>query len=888
MKRVCVLAVAVVLTLRPVGAAKVGQAGSQPQQDMPMPLVAPLFVETAEVSSTASIVNAAAAETYVDVVLLDEHGMQIITERIQIPGHSGQAIRIAELLQKAGSAAGIGSVEILPEPTAAKSMSVVAQVSITDNRPATPVYLEEEVLMPSMTSSNTFIATASSVRGYPVLALMSTSMEPQTVTVTCLAELRGRRVTTARLAPGEMAVIEACKVGDESRADFEDLWRQGGEERMGSVGLSVVTAGMPGQLDVYGFALRGGGDHPSYTALNFKDAGMLRSSNTVFAGVPVGQTDVLPGAAFKPEIAVANFGTQPATAQVLYATEANDPKGKVVADVALEPQSSKTIELPAIMGDGQARNSFILESKAPPGTLAANLVAEAGPFGTVQLVGKDAEQLQNGGAHPWTTADGASSTLLLFNYSREPRKFYVAISAAGVLWQETYEIAALETTALDIGKLISTGAKDEKGHVLPLGAKEGVASWFTPNFGQGAGRLLVSRADTGLARNFSCYTSTTLCGSSSMQNSNIGVPVGGGGSMGPYEVDFCLTQNYVCGGSYENTGGWGANWSPASTSVYSIPNASNVAAVTINGISAGSGAITATAATFINGCGASPQNGNVTVVGVSFNSVNLVSNQISTTLSPTGASGPFSLWESTGSSSNYSQTAVSRQGRGQAYVDGFNLTNSAPTGQYSTIYAAWSVAGIQVITSYNFRFYNYGNTHQTQYTLINEGTCATTQGKAYIITNLAACFSSGLQTSSLSAQFMGQTALNGSGDSRSWGLVKGLAATSCKGATTGKPGDANYGNTFVQVSSITGSCNQPLSGSTVAQFNRQCGLNIFIEGYGSPGTQKSVQDECPRCQNDPPHFDNWTTAGGPACGTTVTDLQPGSPPGYFVTEQVQQ
>jgi hypothetical protein len=69
-----------ILTASRLDAAKVGQSPAQGQMMMPMPAVAPLFVENAEVSSTATVVNAAAMTTTADFALLDQHGTQIIKE----------------------------------------------------------------------------------------------------------------------------------------------------------------------------------------------------------------------------------------------------------------------------------------------------------------------------------------------------------------------------------------------------------------------------------------------------------------------------------------------------------------------------------------------------------------------------------------------------------------------------------------------------------------------------------------------------------------------------------------------------------------------------------------------------------------------------------------
>jgi hypothetical protein len=54
---------------------------TQPSSEMPMmpmPLAAPMFVEPAELSSTMTIVNAAAGGATANVLVLDSHGVQIV------------------------------------------------------------------------------------------------------------------------------------------------------------------------------------------------------------------------------------------------------------------------------------------------------------------------------------------------------------------------------------------------------------------------------------------------------------------------------------------------------------------------------------------------------------------------------------------------------------------------------------------------------------------------------------------------------------------------------------------------------------------------------------------------------------------------------------------
>ncbi len=91
--------------------------------------------------------------------------------------------------------------------------------------------------------------------------------------------------------------------------------------------------------------------------------------------------------------------SSPAEAKILYATtEADSPNAKTVASVTLAPQSSTTVQLSDLAGNPQMRNSFIVQSSVTRGSLAVDLTAVGGPlFRTVQLIGKDQQQTQNGG-----------------------------------------------------------------------------------------------------------------------------------------------------------------------------------------------------------------------------------------------------------------------------------------------------------------------------------------------------------------------------------------------------------------------------------------------------------------------------------------------------------
>jgi hypothetical protein len=329
------------------------------------------------------------------------------------------------------------------------------------------------------------------------------------------------------------------------------------------------------------------------------DAGGLSSGNTVFAGVPIGQQTLLGSDVFTPALSLTNFGAKAVTATITLAvTNGNGPSGKKLATVTVAGQSSVTVPLGAMTGDSQMRNSFIVQSTGGQGMLYAGLTVFGGTtYRSVQLPGKDWWRPYNGGAHPWTTASATNSTLLLFNYADTPNQLTVAIGTGGMLWQQSYQLAPMETRALDIGNLIATGAKDQNGQVLPKTATAGVVNWFTLGFGQAMGRLLVSQPGIGLARSFNCDTVEAYCGTSEMPNNSLTIPASQGAPMGPYEVDMCTAAMGECEGDYDTSAPTSTNWSSSNTSVASIPASQDEAVAEISGISGGSATITANGVT---------------------------------------------------------------------------------------------------------------------------------------------------------------------------------------------------------------------------------------------------------------------------------------------------
>ncbi len=487
----------------------------------------------------------------------------------------------------------------------------------------------------------------------------------------------------------------------------------------------------------------------------------------------------------------------------------------------------------------------------------------------------------------WTTANGFDTMYSIWNPASQAQPLLATFQLGnGQTYLYPVTVPASGTVMIDVKEIAEMGTPDINGNALPLSVTQGRVS-----FSAASGRpvdpvnVVISGGIYNPAKAVCGYTCETCDGCTIVQIA----PTPADGTVGVL-MQLYAQCPWTTGTLYDYTES--STWSSGNPSVvqFESPGLANplspgstTDSAQMPSLPVSMGQICTEGSLPPCQYGTPVAGGSVFFPQVTINSVSLVSNQISTTLAPSSGAGSFSLWEAdSGGPTNYSQTGASR-GSG-TYTDSFNTTTSSPVGQYGTIYASWNVSVVTAVASYNYDFYNYGNTHQSQYTLINEGTCSGGSSTAYIITNQSACFASGLLTTTLNGTFESMTALNGTGQSNSYGLLKALAASSCAYATTGKPAGANNSNTFMEVSSVTGACNTALSTSTVAQFNHWCGVQIFLEGYGSPGTEKTVADECNRCGSDPPHFDNWTPNGGSNCSKDVSDL--GS--GFYVTEEVQQ
>jgi hypothetical protein len=572
-------------------------------------LVAPLFIESGGFTSRVIMVNELNFAVNAQVSLFDRNGTKIGSQTVAFAAHSRQDLAVSDLLAQAHSTETVGSVEILPDPATVTTMAIAAQISITGSGGSIGQHIEEEFLMVGTQGSGVLRSAGGSLSGQPVLAIKNTGAAAQTATISCIAEKGGVTQQQVQLAAGGSALVRACTNSVSSAVGLlPSILATAALAAVQPVafGISVAGSGQPGSLAVFGFSWRSTSRGGMISSQNFVDAGLAQSGNTVFTGVPVGSSNYLPGAVFAPEVAVTNFGTKAVNATVLFArTDASGVTTTPVATASIPAMSSQTVALPALTGDPGLRNSFIVQSDATPGTFYSSVVAVGSSgFDLVEQIGKDEQIGDNGGGHPWDLTGGQDAVLLLFNHSAVAKYFNVNIGNGGVLWQQSWQLAPMESRTISVRDLIASQTKDRNGMVLPASLEHGEISWFTPNPSEGKGRLLqidpssqLVAGNKRIARNFSCGYNFVLCGAYLQTNA---ITFGYETASSPYYLGqvvpmictafnptACTGQSYSQGGS-----GYSYNWQSNNTSIATVYGSTTSSTATFYGQGVGTGSAT--------------------------------------------------------------------------------------------------------------------------------------------------------------------------------------------------------------------------------------------------------------------------------------------------------
>jgi hypothetical protein len=567
-------------------------ASSMPQMQMPM--VLPLFLQNQDFSSTLVLTNAAAQSTYADVVLTRTNGIEITRQRVEFTPHSQCILGIASLLLSAVSPVTTGSVTVMQSPDLEAPMVILGQLSITYREFDKVSYIDEEVAMPSTDGSQVLRAVADSVESSPLVSIANLSESGQHVTIQCLTENHKVFSKSVDLTKGETLLTEACAERTVHGAVIEDFSSNDSEGPHGPVGISLTTDGMPGSLAAFGLVRHKNHANQFYSNVTFTDPLMLHSSSTIFAGVPVGAAALLSPGNYTPELSLTNFSAKDQHVQVQYAqTSAGTPTTKELASFTLTAHTSRKMTFENLQSDPQLQNSFEVTSSGAAGDVLGKLVSRNDSANLhLELLGKDAQDMNNGGSNPWSIENGVESTLLFFNHDKNPQIFNVLIASPdGAQWNKDFNLAPMETRAISIRDIIQNAVKDDSGKTLPAKSVSGQISWWTVGAvsGPGTGRLLQSNAASGMARSFACGCPYILCGTRFFDNvtnlllNDTGIPLK---TLSP---TICLYKT-SCNGTVTSNSSSQAltyGWSSSNTSILQISGSSTNSSVNIYGANLG-------------------------------------------------------------------------------------------------------------------------------------------------------------------------------------------------------------------------------------------------------------------------------------------------------------
>ncbi len=590
----------------PDPAKKTRLLGSSPEPMMPMPLVAPLFIED---NSTESIITMASHSTMpldVDVTLSALSGDQLVTKTITIAAHSEQTLNIADLLANApaASASTYGSVLLVPHRAAA----LAAQLSIV-SRTGSPQDIEEEFAMPMSSKPASYRAVTSGLSAMPVIAIRSVSKAQQTVSISCVMEAGGARSSSMPIAPNQTLLMQVCQDrGPKPMANLEGALDAARDPKQ-AFAISVSSSAPSMELAVFGLGAHGTEADHSFSSIPFWDVNMSMSSTAIYPAVPPAQSTTFGPQSFQLRASAANFSNAPRKATILLTTGSGaNSTQQTVASLTLAPNSVSAADLPEIAGEPIPTHSLIIQAEGQPGDVLTDVQAVSTSNGvpvSVTLPGKDLNQKDNSGEHPWLVSDSVSSTVLLFNPDPELKNSGVQLTiyAGQAVWTKKLLLAPSATMAISLNEIIQKQQPDDKGKVLPPSSSHGLVTWSSLSKPRVFGKLVQLDEGTDIARTFACEYMSIMC--------NVDVPyltVGFGqeAPWGPDSVQACdSTGGCSCSDNcdqgfsgYEES----SYWQMANSSIASIDSNADVWG---NGVGTTSGYVTITDNT---GCQASGGN----------------------------------------------------------------------------------------------------------------------------------------------------------------------------------------------------------------------------------------------------------------------------------------
>ncbi len=474
------------------------------------PVVAPLFLETEHFTSTLHLVNSASSTEPATIVVRTPDGNSITT-KLTLPGHDSLTLPLKSLLK--GVVASRGSLEVYATDPIGSSLT--GQLEITYNGEERRAAIDEELLMPSMTTSHTLRGISLESDTLPVVAISNVANTPVLVNVTCNRSAGTPLTNSLQLGRHDTKFVRACSGAPfEVTDDTALLQALDTSKASETIGIQISSEDPKSELQAFGLTLHNVLGHRYFSAINFNDPKEWNSTQSIYAGVPVGYFQPLANT-FSPRFSFSNFSNQSQTVTLQgYKAKSGEPSESAAARTIVLPANSSSSF--AIVGDPNSSEliSYVATSTGMAGDVIAALMDESGTGDNrFLIIGKDASTVLNAGMHPWTADKENHGILVAFNHTSKPQDVTVQIgNGTGGLWQRRITLKPYQTLTQDLNELLlSSDQPDDRGNLLPKNLDHGEVTWWTNDSRRVTGRLFqISNSDR-MVKNFSCYGQIVLC-----------------------------------------------------------------------------------------------------------------------------------------------------------------------------------------------------------------------------------------------------------------------------------------------------------------------------------------------------------------------------------------
>jgi hypothetical protein len=609
-----------------------------------MPTIGPLFLQDSTFSTKLTIVNAGLAPVTGFVTLRSLDGTTIIQQPVPVKGNSSVILEIGEMLSKAGSLSTRGRLELYDRTTEGSALAGQLTISYTDKGRVHAI--DEELMMPSMTTSHALRGIAIDTTDEPYYAITNPLTESETVTAKCYPEKGAAEQGTFNLQAQETVLVQGCHRLDDS-SNLSSLAPNTKEpSTLGAFAIELIADAPKGEVQAFGIAPRPSPGGSEWTAINFFDPQKFEAATTIYTGVPLGRTPLLWGT-YTPHVALHNFADKAQNVTVqLDATAGDTATRTVVGSVTMQPGESRSLDIADAVGSSELLNTLIVTGSEISGGIASQLMVEDRSQDLrMQIIGKSGADDTNIGMHPWTIVDGTSNELLLYNQTTKAQKAYVKIANGEKSWLKTMTLGPGTTIRISLAHLIQGHAKDDKGVILTAGQGYGEFSWSADDQGRIKGRLLHLNEDKHTIESFQCAGYQTLCDGSVTGTTNLIV-----GQQGSWSANFPACINNLapnlCGGVVSGS----ANIASYSWFAGNIQLPADTNSALISGYATAAGNDTVTAnATALGGCVVSASaNVSISQFSVTFSPSSLsvgvgTAGSLTATVNPSNNTNPITL-----------------------------------------------------------------------------------------------------------------------------------------------------------------------------------------------------------------------------------------------------